>query len=170
MFFIFQFLFILSSIGSAISLAILGTYSYLNTLEYPVHEYSWVSIASFSIYLFLASCGMIPLPYIVMAEMIPEKVFLLPLLFFTDRVNILNEKKKMFFQIRSLGTSICMCLSWTLSFVLVKAFAYLGDVIGMHGCIYFFAGCCICGCIIIVIIMPETKGKSYEEIRSILDK
>lgn len=69
-----QFLFTLSSIGSGISLTVLGLYTYLNSLGYQVSPYSWVAIVSFAAMLFLASCGMMPLPYIIMAETMPEKV------------------------------------------------------------------------------------------------
>lgn len=69
-----KFLFSLSSIGSGISLTILGLYTYINSLGYDVGNYSWIAIVSFSAMLFLASCGMMPLPYIVMGETMPEKV------------------------------------------------------------------------------------------------
>lgn len=70
----FQFLLIISSIGAGLSLVTLGTYTYLNSLGYYVQPFSWVAIASFSSMLFLASCGIVPLPYVILAEIMPDKV------------------------------------------------------------------------------------------------
>lgn len=70
----FQFLLIGSLIGSGVSLVTLATYSYMNVLGYNVKPYSWVAVSSFSAMLFLASCGIIPLPFVVLAEIMPERV------------------------------------------------------------------------------------------------
>lgn len=70
----FQFLLIISSLGAGLSLVALGTYTYLNSLGYYVQPFSWLAIASFSSMLFLASCGIIPLPYVILSEIMPDKV------------------------------------------------------------------------------------------------
>lgn len=63
-----------SAIGTAICLACLGAYSYCNSIGISVEEYSWISIASFSGMMFLAACGIVPLMFVVIAEVMPEKV------------------------------------------------------------------------------------------------
>lgn len=65
---------LVSSIGSGISLTVLGTYSYLHVCGVAVQPYSWIAVSSFASMLFLASCGIIPLPFVVIAEVMPEKV------------------------------------------------------------------------------------------------
>lgn len=69
-----KILLICSAIGSSICLAGLGTYSYANSIGIDVKPYSWFSIASFSGMMFLASVGLIPLMFVVIAEVMPEKV------------------------------------------------------------------------------------------------
>lgn len=64
----------LSAVGSSLSLAILGAYSYANSIGIDVKPYSWISIASFSGMMFLASNGLIPLMFVVISEVMPEKV------------------------------------------------------------------------------------------------
>lgn len=64
----------LSAVGSSLCLAILGAYSYANSLGLDVKPYSWISIASFSGMMFLASNGLIPLMFVVISEVMPEKV------------------------------------------------------------------------------------------------
>lgn len=68
-------LLIVSAIGSSLCLACLGAYSYANSIGIDVKPYSWVSIASFSGMMFLAACGLIPLMFVVIAEVMPEKVY-----------------------------------------------------------------------------------------------
>ena len=64
----------LSAIGSSLCLAVLGAYSYANSIGLDVKPYSWISIASFSGMMFLASNGLIPLMFVVISEVMPEKV------------------------------------------------------------------------------------------------
>lgn len=49
-------------------------------------------------------------------------------------------------------------------FVMVKVFPKLVVMIGLHGCIFGFAGCCFFGAVFVAVVLPETKGKSYNEI------
>lgn len=63
-----------SAIGTAICLACLGAYSLCNSIGINVKEHSWISIASFSGMMFLAACGIVPLMFVVIAEVMPEKV------------------------------------------------------------------------------------------------
>lgn len=67
-------LLITSAVGSSICLACLGAYSYANSIGIDVAAYSWISIASFSGMMFLAAIGLIPLMFVVIAEVMPEKV------------------------------------------------------------------------------------------------
>ncbi|KAJ6649315.1 Facilitated trehalose transporter Tret1 [Pseudolycoriella hygida] len=138
-----KFLLIVSSFGAGISLVALGTYTYLNSIGYYVQPFSWVAIASFSSMLFLASCGIIPLPYVILSEVMPHKI-------------------------RSIGATVCFCFSWTIAFLMLKYFPIVVIWIGMHGCIFFFAACCFLGAIFVIVFLPETKGRSFEDISRIL--
>ncbi|XP_055300883.1 facilitated trehalose transporter Tret1-like isoform X2 [Sitodiplosis mosellana] len=140
-----KILLVLSSIGTAICLACLGAYSYAHSIGIDVKPYSWVSIASFSGMMFLAAVGLIPLMFVVIAEVMPEKV-------------------------RSIGCTICFCLSWVLAFLMVKFFESVIDQIGLFGCMFLFSICTVFGAIFIIIFIPETKGKTYAEIAAILDR
>lgn len=67
-------------------------------------------------------------------------------------------------QIRGIGATICLCFSWIMGFAMVKVFPLVVLQIGLHGCIYGFAGCCFLGAVFVALVLPETKGKSYNEI------
>lgn len=53
---------------------------------------------------------------------------------------------------------------------MVKFFEAVAAEIGMHGWVFFFAGCTICGAVFIITFIPETKGKTYAEIAAILER
>lgn len=61
-----------------------------------------------------------------------------------------------------------MFMLWLLGFMFVKYFNSMVDVLQMYGCMWFFAGCCFFELGFLAVMMPETKGKSYEEIRRAL--
>lgn len=61
--------------GTAISQVILATYMLLDTCTaFDVQPYNFVPVVSFSAMIFLAACGAIPVPFVVIAEILPDKV------------------------------------------------------------------------------------------------
>lgn len=71
-------------------------------------------------------------------------------------------------QIRSIGTFITMSLLWIFSFSMIKLFPILSAAMGMHGNFLLFSMFSITGGFLIILLVPETKGKSLEEILTIL--
>lgn len=69
-----KILLLCSSTGTAFCLFILGVYNYLHKNGIHVKPYSWISILSFSGMMFLAACGIIPLMFVIIAEVMPENV------------------------------------------------------------------------------------------------
>lgn len=69
-----KILFALSSGGTFIGLTCMGIYTYLQTLEYTMDGFTWIPVASFSFCIFIASWGVLTLPFLVIAELMPEKV------------------------------------------------------------------------------------------------
>lgn len=71
---------------------------------------------------------------------------------------------------RSNVTSGCLCLSWFLSFLFVKIFPAVIEVMGLHGAIFIFAASCFVGAFYTFFYIPETKGKSLAEIEKLFKK
>lgn len=69
-----QFLLSFSAFTTGLGLACLGIYSYLRSLEYDMSSFGWLPVASFSMTIFVASLGVLTLPFMVIAEIMPEKV------------------------------------------------------------------------------------------------
>lgn len=63
-----------------------------------------------------------------------------------------------------------MSILWFLAFAMLKFFPFLTAALGMHGCMFLFAGLSFSGCAFVLIVLPETKGKSFDEIMKLLVK
>jgi hypothetical protein len=56
-------------------------------------------------------------------------------------------------------------LNWFLAFLVTKFFANVLDALGNAWCYWMFAIICAVGTVFVFIFVPETKGKSIEEIQ-----
>lgn len=72
--------------------------------------------------------------------------------------------------IKNAGMAICLSVLSVLAFILIKFFPMMSNVLGMHGSMFLFASISIVGAFLIMVVMPETKGKSYEEIMKFLER
>lgn len=64
-----------SAFGTSIGLAVLGTYTFLKTVDdINLTSFTWVPLASFSFTIFIVSWGVLTLPFLVLSEIAPQKV------------------------------------------------------------------------------------------------
>lgn len=95
-------------------------------------------------------------------------------------------------QIRGFVTMLCMSLLWIFGFTALKVrtkriarhdcgrrinalllrqyLSALIDFMGMHGTFFLFALNSLAGALFITMFLPETKGKSFDEIVKLLEK
>ncbi|KAG4074992.1 hypothetical protein HA402_014571 [Bradysia odoriphaga] len=124
---------------------ILGAYMYLNSVwECDLTSMAWIPIVSFSMIVLLASIGLMPISFVYVTEVMPEKI-------------------------RSIGIGISLAMSWVIDFVILKYFATISAAIGMHSCILFFALSSFMGTFFVIYAMPETMGRSFKEIQKKLE-
>lgn len=64
---------IVSSAGTSIFLSTLATYSYLSKSGVDANL-AWIPVTSLSLAVFLASIGIISLPFIILTELLPIRV------------------------------------------------------------------------------------------------
>lgn len=64
----------MSAVATSFGLVGLGTYMYMKSIGYPLEAFGWVPIACFSFGVFFAYLGIITLPFLVISEILPEKV------------------------------------------------------------------------------------------------
>ena len=67
-------------------------------------------------------------------------------------------------RLRGIGVSISVSALWIASFVLTFTFPILNRRLGSSGTFWMYAGICIVGFLFILTRVPETKGKTLEEI------
>ena len=128
----------------ALGLIVLGVYMMLKSWNIDVTTFNWIPLVSFSFVVFVSQLGVLSLPFIVMAEIMPEKI-------------------------KDACVSFCMSLLWTFSFITIKYLPALTETLGFHGSMFLFAFVCICGATFVIAFMPETKCKSHEEIMKSLE-
>jgi len=73
-------------------------------------------------------------------------------------------------RLRGMAMSIATLSLWIASFVLTFTFPILNEALGAYGTFWVYSGICILGFLFIKRKLPETKGKSLEEIEMELTK
>lgn len=137
-------LLLLSGFGMFVSEAALGTYLHLqDNTDIDLDGFSWLPIACLVVYIIVFNCGFGPLPYAIIAEVFPSNV-------------------------KGAASSACSFTCWVLAFVVSLYFSDLGNWMGISGVFWLFSGFCFASVIFVVICVPETKGKSFQEIQAIL--
>lgn len=134
----------ISAAGVALGLTVLGVYMMLKSRDVDVSAFNWLPLATFSFVIVLSQMGVLSLPFVVLSEIMPEKI-------------------------KDGCCAACMALLWLFSFITRKYFPLSVELIGFHGSIFVFAGVCVCGAVFVISFVPETKCKSHAEIMKSLD-
>lgn len=123
----------------------LGVYFYLHDhLKEDVSSISVLPVISLVIFISTYSVGWGPLPWTVMGEMFSSNV-------------------------KSKASGITVCICWMLAFFITKFSTNLSDAFGNFTLYWVFAGFCVISVLFAVFILPETKGKSVQEIQDELN-
>nr|XP_029716912.1 facilitated trehalose transporter Tret1-like isoform X2 [Aedes albopictus] len=138
-----KLLLIISASGIAIGQAIFAGFSYAKSLGHNVESFDWLPLVCFSFSIFIGSVGVLTLPFLVLAEVMPQKI-------------------------KGFAISFCMGILWIFAFVAIKYFSTLFDVLGMHGTMMLFSVCSLVGAVFVALVVPETKGKSLEAIAKLM--
>ncbi|KAK9508397.1 hypothetical protein O3M35_005968 [Rhynocoris fuscipes] len=127
--------------GLFMSLAMigLGTYFYLY-VRGKASTLGLLPLISQLIFIASYSIGYCSIPFILMGELLPLKY-------------------------RSLLSSISGAFNLGSMFVVIKTFPDLADVLGSAGAFWIYALCCFISCIFVYFFLPETKGKTLEDIQ-----
>ena len=105
-----------------------------------VDNLAWLPLASIVTFAVAYSMGMGPLPWVLNAELFAKEA-------------------------KAPSSSFCASFNWVCSFLVVKFSPSLETVIGASGSYLTFAALAAAGTFIIVMVVPETKGKTEEEIQ-----
>lgn len=128
-------LLIASCAGAAAATAGLGAFSYLHTQHMSLVAFNWVPLVLFSFYIVITCIGLLPLPFIILAEILPTDV-------------------------RQMGATICMISISVFAFMSLKSFPLITSGWGLHTSLWMCSGVCVLGVLFAVFILVETKGKN----------
>ncbi|KAH8239910.1 hypothetical protein KR032_009185 [Drosophila birchii] len=136
-----RILLLASGISMAVATTAIGVYFYLQSQdEQQVESLGWLPVAALCIFIIMFSMGYGPVPWLMMGE-----------LFATD--------------IKGFAGSLAGTSNWLLAFVVTKTFDDLNAGLGIGGTFWLFAGLTVLGVFFVFFAVPETKGKSLNEIQ-----
>nr|XP_050857654.1 facilitated trehalose transporter Tret1-like isoform X1 [Vespula vulgaris] len=129
----------ISGVSMVITLLSLGSYFYIKTGDTDVSNIGWIPLISLIVYVIGFSLGFGPIPWLMMGEILPARI-------------------------RGTAASIATAFNWTCTFVVTKTYEDFKELIGAYGTFWFFGIICAIGLIFVNVCVPETRGRSLEEI------
>jgi len=126
-----------SSILMALAGTVLGTYFYFQA---HVPFLFWLPLAALILFAFGFAVGYGPVAWILVAEILPN-------------------------EIRHYMNPLAIGFNWFCVFLVTKSFPILLLEINIYGVFWMFACIALVGLAFVIIFVPETKGKTEDEIR-----
>jgi sugar porter (SP) family MFS transporter len=137
-------LLILSLGGSALSLFAEGSYFYIKDFtDIDTSSFHFVPVVALIGYVILFNVGAQPIPLLMQGELFPTKV-------------------------KALASCVSEVYFCIIAATVSKFFQMMRDSYGMYLPFYAFATCCAINLIFVIVFVPETKGKTLEEIQDFL--
>ncbi|XP_047525556.1 facilitated trehalose transporter Tret1-like [Pieris napi] len=135
-----------TSLGLTIFLGIIGVYALLDShYKYNVAPYAFLPLLCLIVYMVLFTLGVGPVPWILVAEMFPPRT-------------------------KCLASGIASFCCWTAGFVWTRFFRDVAASYGIYTAFWVLAICCGFGFIFSISpLLPETKGKTFDEIQDMLN-
>lgn len=138
-------LLLFSDVTMAVCQIGLAVYFYLKQTDVDVRAFGWLPLLCVTTFICGFSFGFGPLPWVMMAELVP------------------NESK-------SWANGLTVSVNWILVFAVTNLFGITTGNFGQMILFGIFGGVCSLGTIVVACIVPETKGKTREEIQRELRK
>lgn len=104
-----------------------------------------LAIASIVVFIFTFSLGWGPIPWNAMSELMPNRV-------------------------RALAASIATCFVWCLGTIVSLCFYSYSNIVTPEGSWWSFTVIMVLAIVVVVTFLPETKGRSLEEIQEHFEK
>ncbi|XP_075435104.1 solute carrier family 2, facilitated glucose transporter member 8 isoform X1 [Ascaphus truei] len=107
----------------------------------PVDHLAWLALACMGFFIAGFALGWGPIPWLVMSEIFPLRA-------------------------RGVASGVCVVTNWGCAFLVTKEFHNLMDSLTSYGTFWFFSAFCVLNVIFTVFYVPETKGKTLEQIEA----
>lgn len=135
-----RILLLISSVSMCITTFILGIYFFLKNNGNDVEAIGWLPLVSVCAFIILFSLGFGPIPWMMMGEI------------FSPQVKGIA------------GSSACL-FNWLMAFVVTKFYSDVESAFGTHTTFWIFSVICGIAIAFVFLFVPETKGKTLEQIQ-----
>ncbi|CAH0555375.1 unnamed protein product [Brassicogethes aeneus] len=132
-----------SSLFTGLCLLVIAIYFTLQKMEYDVSNVSWIPIAAVMVYAAVFKYGLGMVPIVMTAELFPTKV-------------------------KAMGMTISDAMYLLFALISIELYQSLSSRFGIDVPFYIFAASCLFTAAFSMLYIPETKGKTLEEIQFIL--
>ncbi|XP_066597536.1 facilitated trehalose transporter Tret1-2 homolog [Prorops nasuta] len=136
---------VVSGAGMTFFMGALALYLYMIELGYEFNDGGVIPVICVLMYIFVSTLGFLVLPFAMVGELFPAKV-----------KDVLS------------GTTTC--IAYIFSSITVKTYPDMLALMGKHGVFLFYALVSLVGTIFLGIFLPETKGKTLDEIQDLFSK
>ncbi|KAJ8674909.1 hypothetical protein QAD02_010695 [Eretmocerus hayati] len=140
-----KILFMVSSIGTGIAMVGLGLHFYLVASGFDPQEIQWLPILSIMTYVITYAVGFSTVPSTVLSEIFPQNI-------------------------KSLAACMANFSAASVMFLTLKAYQRMVDIFGEAYVFWLFAAFSFLATPCAIFLLPETKGKSLQEIQAYLAK
>lgn len=127
----------------ALSSGALGLYFFLQEHGTDVTNLGWLPVTSLSVFIIVFSLGLGPIPWMFLTEIFPSSI-------------------------ASSATSICCLTNWLFCFIVTFSFDSVCNTIHQSFTFWGFSLISVLGAVFVLALVPETKGKSIDEIQRTL--
>jgi len=125
----------------AICTLLLGIFFYLKTeTDEDTSNLGWLPLTSVCVFIVMFSLGYGPIPWMMVGELFAP-------------------------QIKGFASSLSCILNWILAFLVTKFYSDLANAFGTHTTFWIFAVISAIGTVFVFFLVPETKGKTLDEIQ-----
>nr|CAD7461123.1 unnamed protein product [Timema tahoe] len=133
-------LLLFSDVTMALCYALLALYFYFKEQGAALGAYQWVPLLLLVTYITVFNLGFGPIPWFMVAELVPQDA-------------------------KGWAGGLAVAVNWTLVFVVTKVFSSMLQHLGTATTFGVFCLTCSLGSMFVALVVPETRGKSREEIQ-----
>jgi facilitated trehalose transporter len=137
-----RILLMISQLGVGVTMLSLAAYLYVIIGDPTIADrFNWIPLTCLGLFIMSFSIGAGPVPFLMLAE--------------------LNSAAAI-----GVASALLTTLNWSFASLITVFFMDIEIQIGLHWCFAGFAACSFLGIGFVFVFVPETKGKSIEEIQS----
>ncbi|CAH0380680.1 unnamed protein product [Bemisia tabaci] len=134
-----------SAVGMVLSQVVLGFYFFLDYHKYEiVSSLGWMPVTSLIAFIITYCVGIGPLPWAYMGELFPQNL-------------------------KANASAVTAGFCWFLGFFITRFFSPLTKEIGLHFGFWLFAAFCVLCYAFVYFHLPDTTGKTLQEIQDMLN-